>query len=232
MTFHAYGRARRLGRAIGRLRTGASVTRTAFEAGYESLSAFYDAFQKLTGRTPVDGREVPILFLGRLASPIGVLVAAATDKGVCLLEFSDRRTLGSQLKRLATGLRCTLVPEPNEVLRLMEGELESYFAGSLRRFSVPVTPVGTRFQQRVWQALSAIPYGETRSYARQAEILGRPQAVRAVASANGANHIAIVIPCHRVVGADGRLSGYGGGVWRKRWLLEHEQRATRGIKPG
>ena len=105
----------------------------------------------------------------------------------------------------------------------MVDELRRYFEGELRRFETPLDLRGTAFQQKVWAALLTIPYGETRSYGEQARIIGEPSAVRAVARATGDNRIAIVIPCHRVVGADGSLTGYGGGLWRKRWLLDLEQ---------
>ncbi len=108
----------------------------------------------------------------------------------------------------------------------MIAQLREYFAGSRTQFDLPLAPAGTAFQLDAWTALRAIPYGETRSYTEQAAALGRPRAVRAVGSANGRNPIAIVVPCHRVVGSRGGLTGYGGGVDRKRWLLAHEQDAA------
>jgi methylated-DNA-[protein]-cysteine S-methyltransferase len=109
----------------------------------------------------------------------------------------------------------------------LRAELAAYFGGRLRRFGVPLDLAGTAFQQRVWSRLREIPFGDTVSYARIAREVGRRDAVRAVGHANGRNPVAIVVPCHRVVGTDGSLCGYGGGLWRKRWLLEHERAALR-----
>ncbi len=108
------------------------------------------------------------------------------------------------------------------MLERVERELAAYFRGELRAFDVPLELPGTAFQQEVWAALRRVPWGETRSYAQLASAVGRPGAHRAVARANGDNRIAIVVPCHRIVGADGSLTGYGGGLWRKRRLLELE----------
>jgi AraC family transcriptional regulator of adaptative response/methylated-DNA-[protein]-cysteine methyltransferase len=223
MTFQAYQRGVRLGRALTHLREGEEVTRTAFDAGYESLSGFNDAVQRLVGRSPGASRDVSVVHIARILTPLGPMVAGATEDAVCLVEYADRRMLERQLERITRRFRCTLVPGANDLLRELERELEAYFEGRLREFTIPLEPVGTDFQQSVWRALQTIPYGETRSYAQQAVLVGQPTAVRAVARANGDNRIAIVIPCHRVVGADGKLTGYGGGLWRKRWLLDLEQ---------
>jgi O-6-methylguanine DNA methyltransferase len=115
------------------------------------------------------------------------------------------------------------VPDSNEVIRSVERDISSYFAGELRSFDTSIELCGTDFQREVWQGLLKIPYGETRSYAQVARAVGRPKAVRAVGRANGMNALAIIVPCHRVVGADGKLVGYGGGLWRKRRLLDIEQ---------
>jgi AraC family transcriptional regulator of adaptative response/methylated-DNA-[protein]-cysteine methyltransferase len=179
--------------------------------------------EKLTGRTSLRGREAPILYLARVPGPIGVLMAAATAQGACLLEFGDHEQVMTHLSRLAARLKCTVVPEPNDLLRRLEHELAQYFEGSLRQFTVPLSPLGSTFELAVWDALRTIPYGETRSYSEQAAVIGRPDAVRAVARANGRNSLAIVIPCHRVIGVNGTLTGYGGGLWRKQWLLRHER---------
>ncbi|MCC6661886.1 MAG: methylated-DNA--[protein]-cysteine S-methyltransferase [Phycisphaerales bacterium] len=113
-------------------------------------------------------------------------------------------------------------PGQHRHLATLRRELSAYFAGGLRRFTVPLAVRGTEFQVKVWEALRRIPHGQTRSYATVAGEVGRPSAVRAVARANGDNRIAIIIPCHRVIGSDGSLTGYGGGLWRKERLLEIE----------
>jgi AraC family transcriptional regulator of adaptative response/methylated-DNA-[protein]-cysteine methyltransferase len=223
MTFQAYQRALRLGSALGKLARGEPVTRTAFDSGYDSLSGFQEALRRITGRSPARSRDVEVVHLTRVITPIGPMLLGATDRGVCLLEFTDRRMLETQLRRIARQLDCVFVPGANEHARRLEAELEAYFAGALRTFETPLDMFGTPFQRRVWEALLQIPYGETRSYAEQARAIGEPNAVRAVARANGDNRIAIVIPCHRVIGSDGKLTGYGGGLWRKQYLLELER---------
>jgi AraC family transcriptional regulator of adaptative response/methylated-DNA-[protein]-cysteine methyltransferase len=138
------------------------------------------------------------------------------------LEFVDRRMMATQMKTLQSRYSCSLAPGGSAVFDLVEKELEQYFAGDLREFSVPIDTAGTEFQRTVWNRLLAIPYGETLSYSQMAGELGRPDAQRAVGKANGDNRIAIIVPCHRVVKADGTLCGYGGGLWRKQRLLELE----------
>lgn len=222
MSFHAYQRARRLAGAIGELATGAPITHAAFGSGYESLSGFQDALRQITGRSASRSRDAMIVHLARVLTPLGPLLMGTTRTGVCLLEFTDRRMLETQLRRLVERLDCVYAPGTSEIGEQLEAELQEYFAGRLREFQTPLHTPGTEFQQRVWAALRGIAYGTTRSYAEQARMIEAPEAVRAVARANGDNRVAIVIPCHRVVGADGRLTGYGGGLWRKRWLLHHE----------
>src|SRR5690606_29111824 len=137
--------------------------------------------------------------------------------------FTDRRMLETQLRRIARRLNCAFVPGSNAAADQARTELEEYFARQRTQFDVPLDARGTDFQERVWTALREIPFGETRSYGDQARMIGSPSAVRAVARANGDNRIAIIIPCHRVIGSNGTLTGYGGGIWRKRWLLHHEK---------
>jgi AraC family transcriptional regulator of adaptative response/methylated-DNA-[protein]-cysteine methyltransferase len=223
MTFQAYLRARRVGRALATLREGETVTNAAYGNGYESLSAFYDAFTALMETTPARAENARAVYFTRILTPLGAMLAAAHDDGLCLLEFTDRRMIETQLKRLGRKVGGAPVPRANAVLDQTQSEMDAYFAGTLRRFTVPLTPAGTDFQQRVWRVLTEIPYGMTRSYGEQASCIGQPTATRAVARANGDNAIAIIIPCHRVIGSDGKLTGYGGGLWRKQWLLDHER---------
>lgn len=158
------------------------------------------------------------------------MVAGATDAGIYLLEFADRRMLETQMQRLVQRTHCVVTPGSNHHVDQLQEELNAYFAGQLRDFAVPLEMPGTEFQRQCWTALRAIPYGETRSYQEQASVVGRSSAVRAVGRANGDNRIAIVVPCHRVVQSDGKLAGYGGGVWRKQWLLDHERAVVAGDK--
>jgi AraC family transcriptional regulator, regulatory protein of adaptative response / methylated-DNA-[protein]-cysteine methyltransferase len=228
MTFQAYQRARRLAGALGALGQGSAVTNAAFDHGFDSLSGFQDALRRITGRSAGASRDATVVKLTRVLTPLGPMLMGSTDTAVALLEFTDRRMLETQLKRLERRLDCVFVPGTTTVGRQMEQQLAAYFAGTLREFSVPLAPAGTDFQQRVWKELRSIPYGETRSYREQARRLGAPSAVRAVARANGDNPIAIVVPCHRVIGADGKLTGYGGGLWRKQWLLRLERASNGG----
>jgi AraC family transcriptional regulator of adaptative response/methylated-DNA-[protein]-cysteine methyltransferase len=223
LSFDAYCRARRLGRALSTLREGKSLDTAAFDAGYESLSGFREAFGRHFGTSPGRGRRGECAWTAWQPTPLGPMIAAATEKGLCLLEFTDRRMLETQLQVLGRRLRLPLVPGDHQHLRQIRAELGDYFAGRRRSFDVPLHVTGTPFQERVWGELRLIPYGETRSYAEVARAVGRPRAVRAVGQANGMNRIAIVLPCHRVVNASGRLGGYGGGLWRKRRLLALEQ---------
>jgi AraC family transcriptional regulator, regulatory protein of adaptative response / methylated-DNA-[protein]-cysteine methyltransferase len=223
MTFDAYARARRLGRALDLLREGEGLDAAALDSGYESLSGFREAFGKHFGGPPGRGRSGECVLASWLRTPLGPMVAAATSRGVCLLEFTDRRMLEKQLGILGGRLRLAVAPGENDHLRRLRDEMDGYFAGRLRSFGVPLHTTGTPFQERVWRELSLIPYGETRSYADVARAVGSPGAVRAVGQANGMNRIAVVLPCHRVVNASGKLGGYGGGLWRKVRLLALEQ---------
>lgn len=223
MTFHAYERTRRLGKALGRLQCGDDLTLAGYDHGYESTSGFRDAFESVFGTTPGRGKHAGCIVMTRLLSPLGPMVAAATEKGVCLLDFADRRMLETQIKRLRSRHGCEIIPGENEHLTRLEDELQMYFCHEITTFTVPLDLMGTDFQLSVWRALQMIPYGSTRSYDEQARSIGRPGAQRAVGKANGDNRIAIVIPCHRVVRSDGALCGYGGGLWRKKHLLELEQ---------
>jgi AraC family transcriptional regulator of adaptative response/methylated-DNA-[protein]-cysteine methyltransferase len=225
MTFQAYSRARRLTAALGHVQVGARVGRAAFEVGYESLSGFQEAFRQYFGESPSALGGASVVRVTRITTPLGPMLAGATDEALCLLEFADRRMLPTQVKRIRRRLGAVFVPDRNDVIDGLEEELHAYFSGGLRTFETPLELCGTDFQRRVWLSLRGIPYGETRSYGELATTLGRGRAVRALGRANGANALAIVVPCHRVVGADGRLVGYGGGLWRKRRLLELERAA-------
>lgn len=223
ITFHAYQRMYRINTAFKKLQTGTSVTDIAFDSGYESLSGFNDSFKKVFGVSPKNSKETHVIDFTRIETDLGTMVACATDKGVCLLEFSDRKGLETELKQLAKYHNANIVQGQNKYFKQLKDELYAYFEGRLKEFNIPLDISGTDFQKQVWQALVEIPYGTTSSYLRQAEVLGKPSSVRAVANANGMNKIAIIIPCHRVVGSDGSLTGYAGGLWRKRKLIDLEK---------
>lgn len=196
LSFHAYCRARRLRDTFAAVREGRRVS------------------------TP-PGSAAPIR-LAWLETSIGPLLAGATGDAVCLLEFPDRRMIEAQLETLRRRFRRPLAPGGSPLLDRLRDQLDEYLAGRRTEFDLPLDHPGSPFQRRVWDALRRIPYGETRTYAQLAAAIGAPGAARAVGNANGANRIAVIIPCHRVVAADGGLGGYGGGLWRKRRLLEIE----------
>jgi AraC family transcriptional regulator of adaptative response/methylated-DNA-[protein]-cysteine methyltransferase len=223
MTFQAYCRARRLGSAFERLRDGEAVDEAVFDAGFESHSGFRDAFARMFGKPPGQAQDAGCVRVAWVETPLGPMVAGATDDGVCLLEFTDRRMLEAQLETVRKRFKAALVPGENAHLEQLRRELRDYFDGVRREFTVPLAFPGTEFERDVWNELLRIPYGQTRSYEDLATELGRPGAQRAVGHANGMNRIAIVIPCHRVTNKNGQLGGYGGGLWRKRILLELER---------
>jgi AraC family transcriptional regulator, regulatory protein of adaptative response / methylated-DNA-[protein]-cysteine methyltransferase len=227
MTFQTYVRTLRIGQAFGSIRNGGKVIDAAFESGYDSLGGFTESFKKATGFSPNSSKHNQLITVTRILTPLGPMLAGATDAGVCLLEFIDSELLETQLSRLKRMLRAELVPGSNRHFAALHQQVQEYFAGTRREFHLPLAVQGTPFQQEVWKALQTIPYGETRSYQEQAELLGKPRAIRAVAQANGDNRISIIIPCHRVIGKDGKLVGYGGGLWRKKFLLDLELSAPK-----
>ena len=160
----------------------------------------------------------------KITTPLGEMIAAATEAGICLLEFSDDKIVNEELTELKELLVAEIKEGRSRHLRHLKKQLKEYFSGKRKFFDLPLVTPGSDFQKAVWDELLKIPYGETVSYHQQAEAINKPGAVRAVGSANGSNRIAIVIPCHRVIGADGALVGYGGGLQRKRWLLDHERK--------
>jgi AraC family transcriptional regulator of adaptative response/methylated-DNA-[protein]-cysteine methyltransferase len=166
------------------------------------------------------------LFAAWLDTPLGPLTAIADEHALYLLEYVDRRGLERQIERLRVRAKAGIVPGRTGPITRIETELAAYFDGCLTRFETPLARLGSPFQNAVWDALLTIPPGQTRSYADIARAIGKPRTVRAAARANGANQLAIVIPCHRVISADGTLGGYGGGLPRKRWLLDHERQVA------
>lgn len=221
-TFHQVQRSQRMAAALSTLKGGSTVLETSLETGYESTSAFRERFQNLLGQPPSRAANVEAAAARWLESPLGPLVAIAVDEGVALLEFSDRKSIEKQFKVFAERFGRPVVMGEHAHLSTLETQLAEYFAKQRTEFTVPITSPGTEFQQRVWQLLRQIPYGTTRSYSDLARDLAIPGSSRAVGRANGDNRLAILLPCHRVVRSDGHLCGYAGGLWRKKWLLEHE----------
>ena len=163
-----------------------------------------------------------------IPTPLGEMLAIASDRGLCLLDFAEQKSLQrhtAQVRQAHGGVEvasATRATAATAVLHATQVQLAQYFAGQRQAFDVPLDWVGTDFQVRVWQTLLRIPFGQTCSYAQQSEALGQPRAVRAVANANGQNKISIIVPCHRVVGSNGTLTGYAGGLPRKQALIALE----------
>ncbi len=227
MTFQAYHRARRIGLALREVRRGSRVDEAQNGSGFESASGFREAFSRIFGDPPTEAKSQPGLFAERIETPLGAMLAIADDTGLRLLEFADRRALEREMTILRRRLRTNVVPGEHPHLEAIRTQLSSYFKGENFDFGVPVAPIGSDFQLRAWKLLRSIPVGETRSYSWMADRLGTPGARRAMGRANGSNMLCLIIPCHRVIRADGTLCGYGGGLWRKKWLLDHERKWRR-----
>ena len=223
LTFHAYARLRRLGLALRQIQHGTPVTEAVVAQGFESESGFREAFTQVFGAPPSAVDRESSIWINRVATPLGSMIMGVHDGGLCLLEFAERRMLDTQFARLRQRMGRVFLPGDHPLMRQVKSQLDAYFEGSLRQFSIPLLTPGTEFQEAVWDALRQIPYGAMRSYADVAAQIGHAGAERAVGRANGDNRVAILTPCHRVVGSDGELTGYGGGLWRKEYLLALEQ---------
>ncbi|MBO9570678.1 MAG: methylated-DNA--[protein]-cysteine S-methyltransferase [Chitinophagaceae bacterium] len=164
-----------------------------------------------------------VIYISEFNTPLGIMIAGATDQGVCLLEFTNRVKLENEFDELKELLNADLVTGRNAHLDQLEQELKEYFEGKRKIFSVALHTPGNEFSQSVWKMLMNIPYGKTWSYKQQAEMMKNPKAIRAIAATNGRNRLAIVIPCHRVIGSNGSLTGYAAGIEKKKWLLNFEK---------
>ncbi|QFG30424.1 bifunctional transcriptional activator/DNA repair protein Ada [Pseudomonas umsongensis] len=226
MTFHAWLRTRRLGMALGGIKQGHSIDSAAYDSGYESLSGFRDAFQKSFHITPGRAANSEPLLFTRLITPLGPMIAMAERRGLVLLEFLDQPSLSREVQALQNRFGYVVAPGHNGHLQQIEDQLSEYFAGKRTEFSVALHMPGSEFSRQVWAELAHIPYGQTTTYGAIASTLGKPGASRAVGLANGHNRLSIVVPCHRVIGADGSLTGYAGGQPRKAFLLRLEKAAV------
>jgi len=222
MTFIEYARSRRLGLAFKHIRNGDSIINAQLDSGYDSSNGFRDAFSRTMGSVPNASKQVKVLYCTWLETMLGAMLAIADEDSLLLLEFVDRKGLENEIKALRTRLNATILPEKVPVLEQINEELELYFEGKLTEFTTPVRYLGSDFQQSVWNELRRIPVGKTVSYKELAESINNPAACRAVARANGANQLSIIVPCHRVINSNGELGGYGGGIARKEWLINHE----------
>ncbi len=223
MTFVEYARARRMGLAMKQIRGGEAVIEAQLSTGYESSSGFRDAFSRIMGAAPSKLKHCNILKASWLDTKLGPMIAIADENTLYLLEFVDRRGLELEVERLRQKTKSAIIPGDTMPICSIEKELNLYFEGKLNTFKTAIASLGSPFQKHVWEELRKIPPGETRSYAAIAKAVGKPTAFRAVAQANGANQLAIIIPCHRVINANGDIGGYGGGITRKKWLINHEK---------
>ncbi|OED46814.1 6-O-methylguanine DNA methyltransferase [Rhodobacteraceae bacterium (ex Bugula neritina AB1)] len=222
MTFLEMARQRRLREGFTALKAGAPVIAAQIDAGFESASAFRAAFAKLVGIAPGAFRKDALLLADWIDTPLGAMIAISCAHQLHLLEFADRKALPREVARLQKAQPGGLgFGRPAPTVQIAE-ELRRFFASEGADFQTPLALHGTAFEREVWHHLLTIPPGETRSYSQIARELGRPSATRAVARANGSNQLALVVPCHRVIAADGALTGYGGGLWRKQRLIEIE----------
>ena len=221
MSFLAYARRQRLVGAVQTLQKGDSVINAQIDAGYASASGFRAAYKAQFGEAPATAQAEP-LYIDWIDTPLGRMISIADEKALYLLEFVDRKNMQGQLARVMRYYSRPILPGVTDISDQIRSELASYFEKNLTRFKTPLALTGTPFQSEVWRALTDIPYGETRSYAQLAIAIGSEKAVRAVANSNARNALAIIIPCHRVIGKDGSMTGYAGGTDRKIKLLSLE----------
>jgi len=223
MTFSAYVRGRNLARAKAELETGEPVIQAQLAAGFESPSGFRQAYSKTFGAAPNKAGLDP-LFIEWIDTPVGPMIVICSKTELYLTEFTNRKNLNGQLEKLIKTYDRPVLPGRTSVTEETERQINAYFKGEHTEFDLPLKPTGTDFQRRVWQALIDIPYGETRSYGELAKTIGNAKAFRAVANSNAKNGLAIIIPCHRVINTGGGLGGYAGGLSKKQWLLNHEEK--------
>ena len=228
VTFLSMARQRRLQLGFSTLSAGSKVIDAQLDAGFSSPSAFREAFQRLTGLNPGQLKTHARLNASWIDTPLGPMITVADASYLYLLEFLERKALPREMQRLFKDSKGDLGLGRTAITDQTETALDAFFNGQDPRLDLPLAPAGTEFERLVWHHLRQIPAGQTRSYGALAAEMNRPNATRAVARANGANPIAVVIPCHRVIAADGALTGYGGGLWRKDKLIALEkQYATR-----
>lgn len=222
VTFLDMARLARIRHGAKAIESGERVIDAQQGSGFGSGSGFRAAFARVLGVAPSALQADQILRADWFDTPMGPMIAVADKRHLMLLEFFERKSLAREITALQKAAKGRIGIGRHAPIDQIEAEMQGFFTGKTQGFRTPLAPIGTPFSNSVWAELRKIPVGETRSYSDVARAIGHPTATRAVARANGANPIAIVVPCHRVIGADGSLTGYGGGIWRKRWLIEHE----------
>lgn len=227
MTFVQYARARRMGIAMDSIRKGQNIIHSQLDIGYQSTSGFNDAFSKIMGDTPKKSKVIETLFAEWFDTKLGAMISIASETHLYLLEFVDRRGLEREIERLRKRLNVAIIPGNTAISTMIKDEIHAYFAGKLFEFSTPIYYLGSDFQKNVWEQLRKIALGTTTTYKTIATAIGNEKSFRAVANANGANQLSIIVPCHRVIQNNGELGGYGGGIARKEWLLQHEKKMSK-----
>ncbi len=222
-TFLDMARQARLHAGLTTLANGGRVIDAQLDAGFASPAAFRSAVAKHIGLPPGAFKTQALLRADWFDTPLGPMIAVSDTSHLHLLEFTDRKALPTELKRVFKACKGAMGFGRFAPTDQIEAQLHRYFTGESAEFDVPLALHGTPFTCAVWDMLQTLPAGSTHSYSQIARAMGRPESTRAVARANGANQIAIVIPCHRVMGADGSLTGYGGGLWRKQKLIDLER---------
>lgn len=223
MTFIEYSRARRLGLAFKEIRAGNPLIQAQLESGFDSGNGFRDAFSKIMGELPSKSKEVLVLSSSWIETKLGAMLVISDKEKIYLLEFVDRRGLENEIVRLRKRLNAAIVPQRTKVMKQLDQELWEYFEGERMYFEVPLFRLGSDFEKVVWAQLQQTKVGETMAYKQLATRIGNSNASRAVANANGKNQLALLIPCHRIIASDGGIGGYGGGIERKKWLIQHEK---------
>lgn len=223
ISFLKFAREHRLGAIVTNIENGNNIINSQLDAGFSSSSGFVDAVKKQIGTSPKNLKSQNILSAKWIETPIGAMLGIVGDDGLHLLEFAERKGLPTEIEatKKKTGPICF---RNHSWFEILEKELAKYFSGEFVDFTIPIVQFGTKFEKTVWEELQKVPIGQTRSYSAQAIAIGNPNAIRAVARANGANKVAILIPCHRIIGSNGAMTGYGGKIWRKEWLLKHEKK--------
>ncbi len=227
ITFLEMARLSRLRDGFEILSEGGKVIDAQLASGFSSPDAFRQAFARLLGCKPTELKGDGLLKADWFDTPLGAMIAVSDDRALHLLEFADRKALPVELSRLRAQVKGKIGLGRPAPIDQIATELNEFFEGTRLNFDVPLVMHGTAFTKDVWRELQRIPVGATKSYSQLAKQIGKPGSTRAVARANGANQIAIVIPCHRVVGMDGSLTGYGGGLWRKQKLIDVELKIAR-----
>jgi len=188
----------------------------------ETDFSFHDLFESITLKS--EKNEYPLnILLNEFDTPIGKMIYGVTNEGICLLDFNIAQRIESDLRILKIKLKANFQFGYNELSRILEVQVNEYFLGNRKIFNLPLITQGSIFQNKIWNLLRNIEFGHTISYKKEAILINDINSIRAVARANSQNRISIIIPCHRVIGENGSMTGYGGGIWRKKWLLDFEE---------